>query len=284
MRQTAFMEDLSGRVAVVTGAASGIGLGMAKAFAAQHMKVVLADIDSGELELACNQLTEQGAVAIAVPTDVTDPGAVEALRDAAVSAFGAAHLVCNNAGVAVGGPIWQVPLEAWQWVFGVNFWGVVHGLRAFVPLLLEQGEGHVVNTASAAGLVGTPFLGPYSATKHAVVAVSESLAIELAGTPVGVSVLCPLWVRTRIHESDRNAPPGLAELIAEDPASLTGAREVVAGFINSGLAPETVAEHVVEAVKAKVFWVFPHDEIRAAVRARGESIANGELPSFSLLT
>jgi NAD(P)-dependent dehydrogenase (short-subunit alcohol dehydrogenase family) len=278
------MDELNGRVAVVTGAASGIGLGMARAFAGEGMRVVLADVDTASLESVRAQLTTDGADAIAVPTDVSDPAAVDALRDAALSAFGGAHVVCNNAGVAVGGPIWQVPLEAWNWVFGVNFWGVIHGMRSFVPLLLEQGEGHVVNTASAAGLTASPFLGPYSATKHAVVAVSETLAIELVGTPVGVSVLCPLWVRTRIHESDRNAPPRVAEVIAEDPASLAGAREVVAGFVNSGLAPEVVADKVVEVVKEGGFWVFPHDELRDAVRRRGESIAEGQLPSFSLFT
>jgi NAD(P)-dependent dehydrogenase (short-subunit alcohol dehydrogenase family) len=278
------MEDLTGRVAVVTGAASGIGFGMASAFAGEGMKVVLADIEDEALETACKQLRDDGANAIAVPTDVSDAEALDALRDATLSAFGAAHVVCNNAGVAVGGPIWQVPLEAWKWVFGVNFWGVVHGLRSFVPLLLEQGEGHVVNTASAAGLTATPFLGPYAATKHAVVAISESLALELAGSPVGVSVLCPLWVRTRIHESDRNAPPEVAKLTPDDPNALAGARDVVAAFVNSGFAPEVVAGRVVEAVKGKGFWVFPHDELREAVRARGQSIADGELPRFSLLT
>ena len=273
------MEDLTGRVAVVTGAASGIGFGMASAFAGEGMKVVLADIEDEALETACKQLRDDGANAIAVPTDVSDAEALDALRDATLSAFGAAHVVCNNAGVAVGGPIWQVPLEAWKWVFGVNFWGVVHGLRSFVPLLLEQGEGHVVNTASAAGLTATPFLGPYAATKHAVVAISESLALELAGSPVGVSVLCPLWVRTA------SASQTVAIVDAyNDPNALAGARDVVAAFVNSGFAPEVVAGRVVEAVKGKGFWVFPHDELREAVRARGQSIADGELPRFSLLT
>jgi len=278
------MNELNGRVAVVTGAASGIGLGMARAFAAEGMRVVLADVDVEGIEAARAELTTGGAEAIAVPTDVSDPVAVDALRDAAVAAFGAAHVVCNNAGVGVGGPIWQVPLEAWHWVFGVNFWGVVHGMRSFVPLLLEQGEGHVVNTASAAGLTASPFLGPYAATKHAVVSVSETLAIELAGTPVGVSVICPLWVRTRIHESDRNAPPGVAEIIADDPNSLANAREMLAGFINSGLAPEVVAAKVVEVVKDGGFWVFPHQELREAVRQRGEAIAAEQLPSFTLFS
>jgi NAD(P)-dependent dehydrogenase (short-subunit alcohol dehydrogenase family) len=278
------MEDLAGRVAVVTGAASGIGLGLANAFAGEHMKLVLADIDADELEVACKQLIDDGAVAIAVPTDVADPIALDTLREAALSSFGAAHVVCNNAGVGVGGPIWEVPLEAWKWVFDVNFWGVVHGMRSFVPLLLEQGEGHVVNTASAAGLTASPFLGPYSATKHAVVSISETLAIELAGSPVGVSVLCPLWVRTRIHESDRNAPPEVAKLMTDDPESLASRRDLLGQFVNTGLAPEIVAARVVEAVKAKGFWVFPHDELRQAVRERGQAIADGKQPSFSLFT
>lgn len=278
------MDELSGRVAVVTGAASGIGLAMAKAFADEGMRVVLADVDVDGLDTTCRTLTREGARAIAVPTDVREPAAVDALRDAALSTFGAVHVVCNNAGVGVGGPVWQVPLETWEWVFGVNFWGVVHGVRAFVPLLLEQGEGHVVNTASAMGLLSAPFLGAYGASKHAVVAVSETLAMELAGTGVGVSVLCPLWVRTRIHESDRNAPAEVVALAADDPVSLAGGREVIAGLVESGLAPEVVATRVVEAVKEGGFWVFPHDELRLAVRDRGESIAQGALPSFMPFT
>jgi len=283
MRQTAGMDELSGRVAVVTGAASGIGLAMANAFAAEGMRLVLADVDVEGLEVACKNLNKTGEGAIAVPTDVRDPAAVDSLRDTALHAFGAVHVVCNNAGVGVGGPIWQVPLESWQWIFGVNFWGVVHGMRSFVPLLLEQGEGHVVNTASAAGLMPSPFLGPYSATKFAVVAVSETLAMELTGSGVGVSVVCPLFVRTRIHESDRNAPPEVVAVAGDDGDSLAGGREMLAGFVNSGIAPEVVADRVVEAVKGGSFWVFPHDEIRQIVRERGESIAAGTPPAFTIL-
>jgi NAD(P)-dependent dehydrogenase (short-subunit alcohol dehydrogenase family) len=277
------MKELTGRVAVITGAASGIGLAMANAFAAEGMNIVLADVDEAGLNDASKRLNDSGTRAIAVPTDVREAAALDALRDAAVSAFGAAHVICNNAGIGVGGPIWQVPLESWEWVFAVNFWGVVHGIRSFVPLLLEQGEGHVVNTASAAGLVAAPFLGPYSATKFAVVAASETLAMELNGTGIGVSVLCPLWVRTRIHESDRNAPPEVAALVG-DESVFAGARDVIAGFIEAGLAPEIVAERVVEAVKTGGFWILPHEEMRQAVRDRAESIAAGDLPAFTIFT
>jgi NAD(P)-dependent dehydrogenase (short-subunit alcohol dehydrogenase family) len=256
---------------------------MANAFAAEGMNIVLADVDEAGLNDASKRLNDSGTRAIAVPTDVREAAALDALRDAAVSAFGAAHVICNNAGIGVGGPIWQVPLESWEWVFAVNFWGVVHGIRSFVPLLLEQGEGHVVNTASAAGLVAAPFLGPYSATKFAVVAASETLAMELNGTGIGVSVLCPLWVRTRIHESDRNAPPEVAALVG-DESVFAGARDVIAGFIEAGLAPEIVAERVVEAVKTGGFWILPHEEMRQAVRDRAESIAAGDLPAFTIFT
>jgi short-subunit dehydrogenase len=185
--------------------------------------------------------------------------------------------------VAVGGQIWQVPLEAWHWVFGVNFWGVVHGVKSFVPLLIEQGEGHVVNTASAAGLMSTPYLGPYGCTKHAVVSLSETLFHELGGTDIGVSVLCPLWVKTRIHESDRNAPEGFAALSPVAGAPPETMRDIVAGLIASGLEPSVVAAKVVDAVKTNDFYVLPHDEVRGIARHRGETIAEGGKPSLAPL-
>ena len=172
------------------------------------MRIVLADIEEGPLKDAENELAKQGTDAIGVVTDVSDASSVRALRDAALDRFGAVHLVHNNAGVGLGGPIWEVSEEDWRWILGVNLWGVIHGVATFVPLLIEQGEGHVVNTASIAGLATAGFLGPYNATKQAVVAISETLFKDLQSVAarVGVSVLCPGFVQTRIAESDRNRP------------------------------------------------------------------------------
>ena len=202
------MEDLQGKVAVITGGASGIGRAVADRAVAEGMKIVLADIEQGPLEAAVDDLTGNGAEALGVVTDVSDAASVRALRDRALDRFGAVHLVHNNAGIGLGGPIWEVSEADWRWILGVNLWGVVHGVAAFTPLLIEQGEGHIVNTASIAGLIAAPFLGPYNATKQAVVAISETLYKDLqtVGAPVGVSVLCPGFVQTRIAESERNRP------------------------------------------------------------------------------
>lgn len=275
------MEELGGKVAVVTGGASGIGLALAHAFAAEGSKIVLADIEEEALLAAERELTSAGAEVRGVICDVSDPAAVDRLRDEALAAFGAVHVVCNNAGVGAGGPSWEVPLARWRWVFGVNFWGVVHGVTSFVPLLLEQGEGHVVNTASAAGLLTMPYLGPYSTSKHAVVALTEGLSMELAlaGGAVGASVLCPLWVRTRIHESERNAPSEVSAT-AQAEGLVPGGSDLLAGLVLAGMDPAIVARQVVEAVKERRFYVLPHTEVTAGVRARAERIASGSQPTL----
>ncbi len=174
------------------------------------MKVVLADVEQEPLDAARDELDAAGADVLAVRTDVSDGDQVDALAAATLEHFGAVHLVCNNAGVGGGGLSWEASREDWDWVLGVNLWGVIHGIRAFVPHLVAQDEGHVVNTASIAGFAYGPMMGPYNASKAAVVAISETLKAELAmqGSKVGVSVLCPGWVNTRIHESDRNRPGG----------------------------------------------------------------------------
>ena len=207
------MELTAGKVAVVTGAASGIGLALAERFARAGLDVVLADVEQPALQAASEKIAGLGAKTLAVPTDVSDEAAVNALAAAAIDRFGAVHVVCNNAGVGSPADPWFGPLSAWRWVLGVNLWGVIHGIRAFLPLLAAQGEGHIVNTASMAGLI--PGIGPiYDAAKHAVVAISEDLyqAMNVAMLPIGVSVLCPGWVRTSILQADRNWPQSLGEV------------------------------------------------------------------------
>lgn len=274
------MQDLAGKVAVVTGAAHGIGLAMAKRFAAEGMKVVLGDIEKPRLVESEAALADTGADVRALVMDVTDPAQMQSLADLAVAEFGGVHVFCNNAGVSGGGLEWEMPLSTWEFVLGVNLWGVIHGIRTFVPLLLQQESAHIVNTASVAGLVAPPFMSPYNAAKHAVVAISESLYHELAfvGTNVKVSVLCPGWVNTGIAESERNRPAHL-----QDPAAIEQ-MEVVAGVIKglleAGMAPDEVADHVVKAINEERFWILTHegDEWTAAVNARLDSVRNGTNP------
>lgn len=255
------MENLSGRVAVVTGAASGIGRGMAEAFIAEGMKVVLADVERSALDATTQQLSSQGAEIVGVECDVSKAESVDALASAALDAFGAVHVVCNNAGVAGGGagPSWERPLDDWDWVLGVNLMGVVHGIRSFVPILLEQGDGgHIMNTASIAGLLHGG--GSYGVSKHAVVALSESLFGELAqlGPKIGVSVLCPGWVNTRIIESERNRPEAPREVPGEQAPQAEAMRKIVTDLIQGGLDPREVGNIVVEAIRVRRFYVFTH--------------------------
>ena len=204
------MELTSGKTAVVTGAASGIGFALAERFARVGLDIVLADIEQEALDAAEQKVAALGVQTLAVRTDVSDEAAVQALAAAAIERFGAVHLVCNNAGVESSSDAWLGPISAWKWVLGVNLWGVIHGIRAFLPVMLGQGEGHFVNTASIAGLYPDS-LPRTSASKHAVVAISEGLYrnMKLAGLPIGVSVLCPGWVNTNIMDADRNWPADL---------------------------------------------------------------------------
>ena len=255
--------ELAGKTAVITGGASGIGLATAKRFAASEVNLVLGDIEEGPLATAVEGLRAEGAHVIGVAADVTKEDDVIALREAALAEFGGAHVVFNNAGVAAGATI-GTPTSVWKWVLDVDLYGVIYGINAFMPHFLEQNEGHVVNTASLAGLGGAPGMGPYCAAKFAVVGLSESLFQELllAGSEVGVSVLCPGFVKTRIHESSRNMP---RELVSynEDPSAHVIA-DMASQAVNAGIDPGDVANQVADAVMTKRFWILPHE--RSAVR------------------
>lgn len=274
------MRELRGRVAVVTGAASGIGLALATRFVAEGMRVVLTDVDEEALERATKGLVQSGAEAVSIPCDVSSPEQVEAVARHAVSTFGAVHLVCNNAGVAgTAGKLWEIEPDDWSWLLGVNVMGVVNGIRAFVPILLEQGEGHVVNTASMAGLV-SGVLGGYSVTKHAVVALSEALYYDLAaaGSVVGVSVLCPGWVRTNIWTSQRQ--PGE---LKPDPRR-EAIRDLVMHKIATGRDPADVAGQVVQAIRTGKFYVIGEGpEWTEGVKTRFADILEGRRPTLPSL-
>lgn len=269
------IKDLAGKTAVVTGAASGIGLAMTEAFLREGAKVVMADVEEEALSREATRVQRAGGDVLAVLTDVTDPAQVEALRDQALSQYGAVHVVCNNAGVAPAGPMLATTARDWKWCVDVNVLGVGYGVIAFAPLMVEQGEGHIINTASEAGLVTTQFLGLYCATKHAVVGLSESLYRELEPHGIGVSVLCPNLVNTQIFHSERNRPYG-AELSAVENATLTPLRESIKA---SGIAPTQVAGNVVDAVKSGSFWIFTHDITLPAALKRFEDLQAGRNPT-----
>ena len=269
------MDELDGKVAVITGGAGGIGRALAERAAAEGMRLVLADLEEATLAATVAELADQGATVVGEPADVSAVGDVEAVRDRALAEFGAVHLVCNNAGVA-GGGILGAPLELWRWVIDVNLHGVVHGVHTFLPLLLEQDEGHIVNTASLAGLQGVAGLGVYCTTKFAVVGLSESLWFDLhgLGSKVGVSVLCPGFVQTQIGNSARNAPPSLHEWRESDTASAT--QQMANALADAGIEPAVVAQHVLDAVRESRFYVIPHEQAAIdATESRVEWMRDG---------
>jgi NAD(P)-dependent dehydrogenase (short-subunit alcohol dehydrogenase family) len=276
------MQDLKDKVAVVTGAAEGIGKAIARKAADEGMRLVLADIDAAALGALAEEFAAAGVEALAVRTDVSDAAQVEALADAAFDRYGAVHLLVNNAGVAVAKSVWETTPKDWEWVMGVNFYGVTHGLRAFVPRMLESGEaGHIVNTASVAGLLSMPAMAAYNASKFAVVTVSEGLYHDLAlrKAPIGVSVLCPSWVKTRIIDSGRNragaAPDGVAGMSVQSRRI----GQAVFQAVQAGIAPESVAESVFAAVRGGRFYILTHPDSRVGVKVRMEDILNDRQPS-----
>ncbi|MDH3302089.1 MAG: SDR family NAD(P)-dependent oxidoreductase [Acidimicrobiia bacterium] len=272
------MEFDSGTVVVVTGAASGIGRALSEAFTKAGCQVVLADVQDDALAAAEQELQVHGTETLAVRTDVSKLEEVEALAAAATDRFGKVNVVCNNAGVAAQGDPWIGPLEAWEWTMGVNFWGVVFGVRTFLPRLVAAGGGHIVNTASIAGLM-PGFSPPYDASKHAVVAITEDLYnnMQAAQLPIGVSCLCPGWVRTGILEADRNWPTDLGA-----PPTSDAAQEVTRGHvrraIDEGMQPAAVADLVLDAVRADRFWVFPHNDFLELAMDRFHRIGEAQNP------
>ena len=281
------MQQLQGRVAVITGAASGIGLALAQACAREGMKLVLADIETDPLLRVQAQLRAEGVAALAQTADVMDEAQVIALADTAYREFGAVHLLCNNAGVAapaLRAPSWETSAAEWQWVLGVNLMGVAHGVRAFVPRMLAGGdEGHVVNTASVAGLISGP--GPYFASKHGVVCLSEALYKELraAGARLSASVLCPGLVRTAILDAERNRPAAFGPRTDLQSASAS-VRQAAASFresLQSGYAPSQVADAVLDGVRADRFYIVPaQPPLVDLVRLRLQDILEGRNPTL----
>lgn len=270
---------------MVTGAASGIGRGLAERCVREGMKVVLADVDEAALIETARQIRDNGGTALAVRTDVSRFEEVEALADRTIEAFGAVHLLFNNAGVGGGSLTWETTLKDWQWVLGVNLWGVIHGIRVFLPIMLDQGTpAHVVNTSSVAGLLSGPGAAAYKVSKHGVVTLSETLYHELTlqGAKVGVSVLCPSFVRTRIMEAERNRPAHLSNRPEEEVRTPDHQMwfEFFKMKVEQGMPPEEVADQVMEAVRTEKFYILTHPDHKPMIERRLEDVSLERNPTF----
>jgi NAD(P)-dependent dehydrogenase (short-subunit alcohol dehydrogenase family) len=268
------MRELAGKTAFVTGGASGIGLALGRAFVQAGMNVMLADIETDALEAAVESLRGSGTEVRGIVCDVADPLSVERAAEASCQAFGNVHVVCNNAGVAAPGGIDDISLDNWRWVLDVNLMGVLHGIRSFLPHIRAHGEGgHIVNTASMAGMIAGPGFSPYAASKFAVVAMSEGLAAQLKPLGIGVSVLCPGFVRTLIGESGRNRPERYGPTQTPDPASPQGqVIAYIAERLASGLDPSEIATRVLAAIRGDELYVFTHPEMRGELEERFAAI------------
>jgi NAD(P)-dependent dehydrogenase (short-subunit alcohol dehydrogenase family) len=278
-----YVKELAGRIAVVTGAASGIGLALCQRFAAEGMKVVMADIEAPALAAAAEELRQKTTSVLAMQIDVSRPDDMERLARETYGTFGAAHVLCNNAGVAVIGAVHEHSLADWQWVINVNLWGVIHGVRAFVPRMLAGGhEAHIVNTASMAGLTTAPFMSVYDVAKHGVVALSESMYREFAatGAPIGVSVVCPGLIDTKIMRSSRNRPADLAEEGKYGPQAQAFAQSLE-DRLAGGYPPSEVADQVVHGIRDGRFYIVPaQPEIRAGAALRAQDIIELRNPTL----
>ncbi len=275
------MREFAGKVAVITGAASGIGRGLAEWCVRAGVSVVLADIEEVSLDRTGADLKAMGGTVLCARTDVSKRGDVESLARRAFDAFGNVHLLFNNAGVAAGGAPWEATWNDWEWVIGVNLWGAIYGVKVFAPLMLAQNtECHIVNTASAAGLSAGGFSAPYSVTKHAVVALSESLYLTLQqrGTLVKVSVLCPGLVRTNIANAERNRPPELRNEPAPLTPKMQAGRAALEALVASSMPPSQVAEIVFEAIRKEQFYILTHPDWTEVIRLRTSRLLAMENP------
>jgi NAD(P)-dependent dehydrogenase (short-subunit alcohol dehydrogenase family) len=275
--------DLKGEVAVITGGASGIGFAIADRLTREEMRIVLADVETGPLDRAVTRLREAGGEVIGVPTDVSDRDSVDALAKFVTERAGVPHILCNNAGVGPGAITWETPSSVWEWVIGVNLMGVIHGISAFVPGMVARGQGHVVNTASVAGLAGFPGMAAYCATKHAVVGLSQALQLdlELARSDVRVTVLCPGATKTRMNESGRNwpstlGPPPPTGLLPGHPKTTESFLE---NFAATAADPAAVAEQLLEAVQAGRFWAVTDPDPQSWLLPHYHGIMGGTLAS-----
>jgi NAD(P)-dependent dehydrogenase (short-subunit alcohol dehydrogenase family) len=269
------MKNFRDEVAVVTGAASGIGLGVTERFIAEGMKVVMADVEKGTLDKEVSRLAGEGADVLGVICDVRAPDSVQNLADRTLAHYGAVHVVLNNAGVAPAGPMLEMKPSDWRWIVDVNLLGVAYGVSAFGPIMKEAGAGHIINTASEAGHVSSAVLGMYTATKHAVVGLSESLFRELEGTGVSVHCLCPNLVSTGIFHSERNRDDG-EDMTPSQTATIAPLREAITVM---GITPAQVAGDIVDAMRNDRFWIFTHDITKVALAVRHEDIAAGRNPT-----
>ncbi|WP_332852225.1 SDR family oxidoreductase [Duganella sp. S19_KUP01_CR8] len=280
------MKTFRDKVVVITGGASGLGREFANVAAREGMKLVLADVQADALQRAVDELKEQGASVISRLCDVRKGEQVQALADAAVAEFGAVHLLFNNAGVGSGGLIWENTEADWEWVMGVNVWGVIHGVRIFTKLMLEAAkrdpsfEGHIVNTASMAGLLNAPAMGVYNVSKHAVVSLSETLYqdLQLVGAPIGASVLCPYFVPTGISQSHRNRPEDV-RMTQGPTASQLASQAMTDKAVSSGkVSAQDVAEITFKAIANGDFYIYSHPGALAGVQERMEHIVAGSNP------
>ncbi|MGQ0577732.1 MAG: SDR family oxidoreductase [Betaproteobacteria bacterium] len=279
------MKEFKDRIAVVTGGASGLGRAMALRFAREGMKIVLADVQADALKKTEAEFEHAGIPVLAVRTDVSKSKDVEALADKAFRTFGGVHILCNNAGVAPGGTVWEQTEKDWEWTLGVNVWGVIYGIRVFLPRMLEQNaEGHVVNTASVAGLLSLPGMSVYCVSKHAVVTLTECLHHDLVefGAKLRASVLCPAYVPTAISDSERNRPASLREDREKSPEDLKREAQMRHAVQSGRVSAEQIAEIVLEAIRSEKFYILPHQKIKAAIETRMQDILQERQPTNTL--